>query len=72
MYRKIPAEIKPKKTSTKLTFANAFDYEFSLLLREIRAATLPLMQDVSLEVESNILASERIISKSDGNRRKGK
>jgi hypothetical protein len=33
MYSKIPDEIKPSETSTKITFANAFDAEFSLLLR---------------------------------------
>ena len=34
MYKNTPDEIKPTKTSTKITFANAFDAEFSLLLRE--------------------------------------
>ena len=34
MYGRIPAEIKPSETSMKLTYSNAFDHEFSLLLRE--------------------------------------
>jgi hypothetical protein len=34
MYNKIPVEIKPTETSSKITFSNAFDVEFSLLLRE--------------------------------------
>jgi hypothetical protein len=40
MYSKIPDEIKPIETSAKIIFANEFDAEFSLLLREIISATL--------------------------------
>ena len=57
MYSKIPTEIKPTGTSAMITYANAFDSEFCLLLRERRSASLSLMQDAALEVESNILAS---------------
>ena len=60
MYGRIPAEIKPSETSVKLTYANAFDNEFSLLLREIRHFSLLNMQDATLDVESNILASNRL------------
>ena len=60
MYSRIPAEIKPTETSAKLTYANAFDHEFSLLLRERRPVTLLNMQDAALEVESNLLASNRL------------
>jgi len=60
MYGIIPAEIKPLETSAKLTYANAFDHEFSLLLRERRPVTLLNMQDATLEVDSNILASNRL------------
>ena len=48
MYGRIPAEIKPSETSAKLTYANAFDHEFSLLLRERRLVTLLNMQDAAL------------------------
>jgi len=34
MYSKIPAEVKPTPTTTKLTYANAFDPDFCSLLRE--------------------------------------
>ena len=34
MYYKIPAKAKPTTTSTKLTYASAFDSNFCLLLRE--------------------------------------
>ena len=60
MYSKIPAEIKPTDTSAKITYANSFDSEFCLLLRERRSATLSLMQDVALEVESNILVAHKL------------
>ena len=60
MYSRIRAEIKPTETSAKLTYANAFDHEFSLLLRERRAISLLNMQDAALEVESNLLASNKL------------
>ena len=50
MYGRIPAEIKPSETSAKLTYANAFDHEFSLLSRERRPVTLLNMQEAALEV----------------------
>ena len=40
MYGRIPTKIKPSETSTKLTYENAFDHEFSLHLRERRPVTL--------------------------------
>ena len=57
MYSKIPIEIKPTDTSARITYANAFNYDFFLLLRERRSASLSLMQDANLEVESHIVAS---------------
>ena len=72
MYGKIPEDIKPSESSTKITFANAFDAEFSLLLRERRTTTLILMQDVVIEVESNILAVNKLKSRSDRDRKKKK
>jgi hypothetical protein len=70
MYSKIPDEIKPSETSAKITFANAFDVEFSLLLRERRSATLSLMQEAAIEVESNILAADKLKSRGDRDRKK--
>ena len=57
MYNKIPTEIKPIGTSAMITYANAFDSDFCVLLRERRSTSLSLMQDATLEVESKILAS---------------
>jgi hypothetical protein len=70
MYSKIPDEIKPTETSAKITFSNAFDAEFSLLLRERRYATLSLMQEETIEVESNILEVEKLKSRGDRDRKK--
>ena len=58
MYSKILTEVTP--TSAKLTYANAFDSDFCLLLRERRCATLADMQYATLEVESNIMVAEKL------------
>ena len=65
MYNKIPTEIKPTDTSVRITYANAFESDFFLLLRERRSASLSLMQDATLEVESNIVASQKVKGKID-------
>jgi ribonuclease HI len=72
MYNKIPTEINPTETSAKITYASAFDPEFCLLLRERRATSLAHMQDATLEVESNILAADKLRSKYDRDRRRGR
>jgi hypothetical protein len=63
MFGKIPAEIKSSDASTKTTFSATFDPYFCLILKERRSATLSLMQDVALEVESNIMESQKIKGK---------
>jgi len=68
LYSKIIAEVKPNPTSAKITYANAFDFDFCLLLRERRCATLADMQGVALEVESNIMAAEKLKSQADRRR----
>jgi hypothetical protein len=60
MFGKIPAEIKPSDASAKITFSVAFDAKFCLILRERRSATPALMQDATLEVESNITTSQKL------------
>jgi hypothetical protein len=65
MYNNIPTEIKPTETSSKITYANSFDPEFFLSLRERRDTSLAHMQDASLEVKSNILVSEKVRTKFD-------
>jgi hypothetical protein len=72
MYNKIPAEVKPSEASAQISYAGAFDPDFCLLLRERRATSLAQMQDAAIEVESNILAADRLRNKADTDRRKGK
>eukprot|EP00253_Pinus_taeda_P010591 PITA_10591 len=68
MYSKIPAEVKPMPTSAKITYANTFDSDFCLLLRERRCAMLAKMQDATLEVESNIMVVEKLKGRDDRRR----
>jgi hypothetical protein len=72
MYNKIPTEINPTKPSSNINYASAFDPKFCLLLRERRATSLAHMQDATLEVESNILATNKLRSKYDRDKRKGR
>jgi hypothetical protein len=72
MYKKIPTEIKPSKASAKISYASAFGPDFCLLLRERRATSLAQMQDATIEVESNVLAADRLRNKADADRRKGR
>lgn len=60
VYRKIPLEVKPSKTTAMITFANAFDSKFALWLRVAKPRTLTTMQEVAMEVESNLLASNKL------------
>jgi len=71
MYSEIPAKVKPTPTTAKLTYANAFDPDFCLLLRERRCATLNDMQEAALEVESNIMEAEKLKSQVDRRRLRG-
>ena len=72
MYKKIPDEIKPTETMEKINYASSFDSKFCLLLRERRSPSLVQMQDSALEVESNIIDSDKLRGKYDRDRRKNK
>jgi uncharacterized small protein (DUF1192 family) len=72
MYNKIPTEIKPSEASAQISYASAFDPDFCLVLRERRATSLAQMQDAAIEVESNILAADRLRNQADTDRRKEK
>jgi hypothetical protein len=63
LYNKIPAEVKPSQPAAKVTFAGAFEPDFTLLLRERRGATLNRMQDDAVEIESNMMASGKLKAK---------
>ena len=71
MYIKIPAELKPTPTPTKLTYANAFGSNFYLLLRERICASMAKMKDTTLEVESNIMVAEKLKGHADRRRQRG-
>ena len=60
VYQKIPVEVKPPETTTMITFANTFDSKFALWLRAAKPSTLIVMQEVAIEVESNLLASNKL------------
>ena len=47
-YNSIPNDIKPSPGASKLHYAEAFDNDFSLLLRERKQVTLPTMITYSL------------------------
>jgi hypothetical protein len=70
MYNKISTENNNTDTSTKINYASVFDQDVFLLLRERRSTTLAHMQYASLEVESNILAADKLRGRSDRERRK--
>jgi hypothetical protein len=72
MYKKILDGIKATETMAKITYASAFDSEFCLLLRERRSPSLVHMQYATLEVESNIVASDKLRGEYDRDRRKKK
>jgi hypothetical protein len=72
MYNKIPAEIKPIETSAKIAYGSSFDLAFFLLLREGRSTSLAHMQEATLEVESNIVAYDKLRGKYDRDRRKNR
>jgi hypothetical protein len=70
MYGRIPDDIKPNEAFTNITYANAFNAYFSLFLRERISTTLMSMQEATIEVEYNILALERLKTRSDKDKKK--
>ena len=65
IYQKIPAKVKPSQPVAKVTFAGAFDSDFTLLLRERRSTTLAGMKDDTIEIESNMMESRKLKTKVD-------
>ena len=72
VYNSIPADIKPSVGAAKLHYAEAFDNDFALLLRERKSASLPVMFTDALEVEANMMACGKIKQRVDVDRRKGR
>lgn len=59
VYNSLPADCKPLEGMAKLHFAEAFDDEFALFLREKRSPTLAQMMSDAIEVEINMIPSKR-------------
>ena len=66
MYQNIPNEINPSETIAMISYANTFEAYFSLLLRERRTPNLATMQESTIQVESNMMAADRL--KGEANR----
>ena len=71
MYNRMPAEVRPTPTSAMLTYANTFNSQFCLLLRERRCTSLADMQSAAFEVEANIIAAERLEGDAEERRQGG-
>jgi hypothetical protein len=58
-YDSILADVKPPPGATKLHYVDDFSSEFTLLLRERRFVSLKDMMDDSIELEVNLIASNK-------------
>ena len=72
VYNSILTDIKPSTGAAKLQYAEAFDNDFALLLREIKSSILPIMFIDALKVEANMMACGKIKKRLDVDRRKGR
>lgn len=59
IYNSLPVDCKPPEGMAKLHFAEDFDDEFSLFLREMRSTTLAQMMSDAIEVEINMMYPKR-------------
>ena len=67
-YESILANVKPPPWASKLHYVDAFDSEFTLLLREIRSTSLENMMQDSIEVEDNLSTSNKTKQRGDNRR----
>ena len=70
VYNSIHVDIKPLVGAAKMDYADAFDDDFALLLRERKSVSLPIMFQDSLEVEANMMESGKIKNKVETDKRK--
>jgi hypothetical protein len=70
VYNSIPAEVKPPPGAAQLRYADSFDNDFTLLLRERRSANLGTMMSDTIEVKVNLMASGKIKQNFDRNGKK--
>ena len=62
----MPKEVQPLENVTKIYYAATFPPELSLLLLEIKSATLQHMFTDCLEVEKNVKRSQRLSGQDSG------
>ena len=67
-YESIPVDVKTSPEDAKLHYVDAFDSEFTLLLRERRSTSLQNMIEDAIEVEANLLASNKTKQRGDSRR----
>ena len=58
VYNSLPIDCKPPEGMAKLHYAEAFDDEFALFLRERRSPTLAQMMYDPVEIEINMISSK--------------
>jgi hypothetical protein len=59
-YNSILVEVQPPAGAARLRYADSFDNNFSLLLRERRSTNLDVMMRDAIKVEVNMMASGKI------------
>ena len=67
-YESIPVDVKPLPRAAKLHYVDAFDSEFTLLLRERRYTSLENMMQDAVEVEVNLSTSNKTKQRADNRR----
>jgi hypothetical protein len=60
VYDSIPVEVKPPPRVVQLRYADSFDNDFALLLRERRSTNLDAIMSNATEVEVNMMVSGKI------------
>ena len=70
VYISIPIDINPLLGATKIHYADVFDSDFALLLRERKYASLSSMFKYDLEVEENLMASGKMKNRVEEDRRR--
>ena len=72
VYNSIPDQVKPPLGASQLHYVDAFESEFSLLLRERRSTSLTDMMNDAIEVEVNLASSRKIKLQIEADRKKAK
>jgi hypothetical protein len=60
VYKLIPTEFHPPPGAMQLQYADSFDNDFSLLLRERRSTKLDVIMSNVIEFKVNMMASGKI------------